>query len=110
MTWVSPEFSVASKCDLDIFAGNDTTLIIASDREDNRDTGLPVGEGPGIIAQTLHRWYGYEPESMIWIEHNPESGTYVRVDLQCLDHRVNDWQRIPCSQEEVETIRAGFKA
>lgn len=109
MTWVSPEFSVASKCDLDIFAGNDTALIIVSDREDNRDIGLPVSEGPGIIAQTLHRWYGYEPASMIWIEHDLETGTYVRVDLECQDHRVIDWQRFPCSLEEVQTIRTDFQ-
>jgi hypothetical protein len=109
MTWVSPEFSVASKCDLDIFAGNGETLIVASDREDNRDIGLPVSEGPGIIAQTLHRWYGYEPESMIWIECDTDAGTCERVDLACSDHRVMDWKRFPCAPEEVETIRARFQ-
>ena len=109
MTWVAPEFSVASKCDLDIFAGPDATLVMASEREDNRDSGLPITEGPGIIAMTLHRWYGYEPESMIWIEYDPVEGAYARVKFVCENHRVTEWVRTSCSPAEVEAIEADFR-
>ncbi|WP_462325544.1 hypothetical protein [Desulfoplanes sp.] len=109
MTWVAPEFSVASKCDLDILAGPDSTLVVVSEREDNRDAGLPITEGPGIIAMTLYRWYGYEPESMIWIEHVPVEGAYARVELVCEAHRVTDWQRTSCSPAEIGAIRAEFQ-
>ncbi|GAU09211.1 hypothetical protein [Desulfoplanes formicivorans] len=108
MTWVSPEFSVASKCDVDILATDHETLVVATERPDNETTGLPVSQGPGVIAQTLYHWYGYEPESMIWLEYNPMTGIHTRVDLVCANHRVTHWHRSPCSLQEVAALKARF--
>ena len=109
LTWVSPEFSVASKCDLDIYAREDACLIIVTERPDNKETGLEITEGPGLIAQTLYRWYGYEPEQMTWIESDPAKDSLARVELICSDHRVDDWKRTPCSPETVTALKSEYQ-
>ncbi|MDD2219628.1 MAG: hypothetical protein PHS63_06040 [Desulfoplanes sp.] len=108
MTWVSPEFSVASKCDLDIYARENECLVIVTERPDNKGLGLEITEGPGIIAQTLYHWYGYEPENMTWIECDPDRDFCARVALQCSDHQVKDWVRTPCSYESVAALKADY--
>ena len=108
LTWIAPEFSVASTCDLDIYAGEAGCLILVTEREDNKGMGLSCIEGPACIAETLYRWYGYEPESMTWIEYLPETDAYAQVALRCTDHRVDEWTRTPCSRAAVMAMVAEY--
>ncbi len=106
LTWIAPEFGVASTCDLDIYAGERGCLILVADRPDNEGRGISCVEGPGIIAGTLYRWYGYEPENMTWIEYDPKKDAYSRVALICTDHRVDSWERTPCPRATVMDLLA----
>ncbi|MBW2101019.1 MAG: hypothetical protein JRG68_09795 [Deltaproteobacteria bacterium] len=73
-TWIHPQLSLISRCDLDVYMGVNSTIAIATEREDNYDVGIGITEGAQMIAAVIMHKYGISPEALTWIEHHTGNG------------------------------------
>ncbi len=73
-SWVHPQLAIISRCDLDIYMGEENVVVLASQLGYTENAGINVTDGAVLIALTVMNKYGFLPDRLIWIEHYP-SGT-----------------------------------
>ena len=71
-TWIHPNGTFSSRCDLDIFMIGDRVVVVATEREEDPDSGMSISNGADTIATIVMQKYGLNPEAITWIEHYPE--------------------------------------
>ena len=106
-TWIHPQGSRTSRCDLELYFLDDRVIAVASEREDDSLSGLSVTQGAPILAAIVVQKYGVHPDDLTWIEHYPEKKlgfgsiyqlgeTYDRVffQLESSQLSVTRWERL----------------
>lgn len=113
-TWIYPNASLISRCDLDLYLDEEKALVIARDRGDNREIGISVEKGAAIIAGSVMRKYGFHPENLTWIEAvpHPESGrtVYRQVVFETQGGSMTDSQRVRIDRDHLAELIGEFDA
>ncbi len=105
-TWIYRAVALISRCDLDIYMMEDRNVVIAADREDNRDVGMGVEDGACIIAGVVMEKQGLKPDNTHWIEHRPDDpeNIYTEVRFQFDGKTPHSPERLPIDAEAVRAL------
>ena len=71
-TWIHPQGLFVNRCDIDIYMFKNRAVVIATEREDDPDSGMNITKGSNFIATNISHKYGLIPEMTTWIEHYPK--------------------------------------
>ncbi|WP_373501701.1 hypothetical protein [Desulfococcus sp.] len=70
--WIHATGSFVNRCDLDIFLFETRALVVATEREEDRGSGMSITNGAAILATIVMQKYRLHPKALFWIEHYPE--------------------------------------
>lgn len=70
--WIHTAGSPVHCCNLDLFLFGVSALVVVTEREEERNSGMSITNGAAILATILLQKYRLDPGRVYWIEHHPE--------------------------------------